>query len=158
MSIIGSTKPVYLRGIPAHVIREAKSIAARRGITLAVFVTDAIVRAIRQAHEHADEQVNGAASAGGADDIDDLSSDMRWYEQHRARLSRELAGQYAAIIDHSVVDHDADFDALARRVFTRHGLRNVFMPQVAAQARPVRVRSPRIEGARLSSPRATRAR
>jgi hypothetical protein len=155
MSITGTVKPVYLRGIPAHVVREAKSIAARRGITLAVFVTEAIVRAIRQ---HAEQVTQHEASDQVPDSADDLSSEMRWYERQRDTLAQNLAGEYAAIIGHEVVDHDADFDVLARRVFAQHGLRNVFMPLVGALPRPVRVRSPRVEAPRLQSARATRAR
>lgn len=41
------------------------------------------------------------------------------------------------------IDHDADFDALAMRVFDRVGVRPVFMPRVVAHREPVRVRSPR---------------
>jgi hypothetical protein len=155
------TKPIYLRGIPAQVVREAKALAARRGITLAGFVADAIVRAIEQQSraepampsEPAQTQVDDSASP-----TDDLSSEMRWFDQHRERIARERAGEYVAIIEHEIVDHDADFDALARRVFAKHGLRNVFMPLVTAQAKPLRVRSPRIEAARLRQARATRAR
>lgn len=159
-----SSKPVYLRGIPAHVVREAKAVAARRGITLAVFVTEAIVRAIRQSQEQAPREHAATLDTDSPDPLDldldlddkadDLSSEMRWFEQHRERLNRELSGEYAAIIEHEVVDHDADFDALARRVFAKHGLRNVFMPYVGTQVRPLRVRSPRMEAARLPSSRA----
>jgi hypothetical protein len=155
------TKPIYLRGIPAHVVREAKAIAARRGITLAGFVADAIVRAIEQQPTNGPAMPSEPVSAQAQDALavtDDLSSEMRWFEQHRERIARERAGEYVAIIEREIVDHDADFDALARRVFAKHGLRNVFMPLVAAQAKPLRVRSPRIEAARLRQARATRAR
>jgi hypothetical protein len=153
------TKPIYLRGIPAHVVREAKAIAARRGITLAGFVADAIVRAIeQQPNSERAAPSEPARTSVEAAPADDLSSEMRWFEQHRERIARERAGEYVAIIEREIVDHDADFDALARRVFAKHGLRNVFMPLVGAEAKPLRVRSPRIDAARLRSARATRAR
>lgn len=156
------TKPIYLRGIPAHVVREAKAIAARRGITLAGFVADAIVRAIEQQGAQESQPALPPQAAGARAEAhtpsDDLSDEMRWYEQHRERIARERAGEYVAIIEREIVDHDADFDALARRVFSRYGLRNVFMPLVTAQAKPLRVRSPRIEAARPRQARATRAR
>lgn len=156
------TKPIYLRGIPAHVVREAKAIAARRGITLAGFVADAIVRAIEQQGGQKSESAAPSEAAEAQvethESSDDLSSEMRWYDQHRERIARERAGEYVAIIEREIVDHDADFDALARRVFAKYGLRNVFMPLVAAQAKPLRVRSPRMEAARLRQARATRAR
>lgn len=163
MSVSSSTKPIYLRGIPGNVVREAKAIAARRGVTLASFVTDAIVRAIR----HYDEPVNAppavALAPNHADDApdatgDDLVQDMRWYEENRDRLAKELSGEYAAIVDQEVIDHDADFEALAKRAFARCGLRNVFMPLVGPVQRAPRVRSPRLDGARLQPSRATRSR
>ena len=153
------SKPIYLRGLPAQLVREAKAIAARRGITLASFVAEAIVRAIEQSGEREREQTTGAAPS---DDADELGSEMRWFEQNRERLAREYTGQYVAIIQHAVIDHDADFDALARRVFAHVGTRNVFMPQVNPKATPLRVRSPRLSGrhdATRSRPtRVTRAR
>lgn len=158
------TKPIYLRGIPAHVVREAKAIAARRGITLAGFVADAIVRAIEQQQRgepamRSERQESTSTSTSDAAHLtDDLSSEMRWFEQQRERIARDLAGEYVAIIEREVVDHDPDFEALATRVFSKHGLRNVFMPYVGVQPKPLRVRSPRIEAARMRPPRATRAR
>ena len=153
------TKPIYLRGIPAHVVREAKAIAARRGTTLAGFVADAIVRAIEQQQPSAGgEPAMHSERSEAAPLTDDLSSEIRWFEQQRERIARDLAGEYVAIIEHEVVDHDPDFEALAKRVFSKHGLRNVFMPHVDAQTKPLRVRSPRVEAARMRPPRATRAR
>ena len=152
------SKPIYLRGLPAQLVREAKAIAARRGITLASFVAEAIVRAIEQSGER--EAASGAPA--DTDESDELASEMQWFEQNRERLAREHTGQYVAIVQHAVIDHDADFDALARRVFGRIGTRNVFMPLVNPKATPLRVRSPRIAGrhdaTRARPTRVTRAR
>ena len=41
--------PVYLRGLPPELVREAKAIAARRGVTLASFVAESLARAISTA-------------------------------------------------------------------------------------------------------------
>jgi hypothetical protein len=125
-------KPIYLRGIPSDVVREAKAVAARRGVTLAGFVADAIARALR---EPAGNAVTGD---------DELGKDMRWYERNRERLTDEFTGgQYVAIVDARVIDHDADFEALAERVFAREGQRDVFMPRLGTEQTPLRVRSPR---------------
>lgn len=131
MAASTAKKPVYLRGIPSDVIREAKALAARRGITLAGFVADTLARALREPD-------------GQGDHDGDLSSEMRWFERNRERLSREFAGEYLAIIDAEVIDHDQDFDALAERVFAAHGARSVFMPRADKAAREVHVRSPRL--------------
>lgn len=154
----GGSKPIYLRGLPAQLVREAKAIAARRGITLASFVTEAIVRAIEQAGARVGVSEPEASNATPTEEADELASEMRWFEHHRERLSRELAGEYVAIVEHAVIDHDADFDALARRVFARIGTRNVFMPLVGPKSAPLRLRSPRLEATRSRPARATRAR
>jgi len=72
-----------------------------------------------------------------------LRDSMRWYEKNRSRLLRQHPGEYIAIVDRAVIDHDLDFEALARRVFARIGVRPVFMPRVQAGEGGARVRSPR---------------
>jgi Family of unknown function (DUF5678) len=132
MSSSAAKKPVYLRGLPSDVVREAKAAAAQRGVTLAGFVAETLARAVRQREPSAETTA-------------DLTSDMRWYEKNRERIAREHAGEYIAIIDRKLVDHDADFEALAERVFEREGSRNIFMPLVGAGAskRKLHVPSPR---------------
>jgi hypothetical protein len=134
MSSSAAKKPVYLRGLPSDVVREAKAAAAQRGVTLAGFVAETLARAVRQREPSAETTA-------------DLTSDMRWYEKNRERIAREHAGEYIAIIDRKLVDHDADFEALAERVFEREGSRNIFMPLVGADAggskRKLHVPSPR---------------
>jgi hypothetical protein len=124
-------KAVYLRGIPSDVIREAKAAAARRGVTLAGFVADTLARAVREPDPEAKQ-------------ADDLSDEMRWYERNRARIARRFHGEYVAIIDQRVIDHDLDFERLATRVFENNGTRNVFMPRVTAAGHVLHVRSPRV--------------
>jgi hypothetical protein len=131
-------KPVYLRGLPAELIREAKALAARRGVTLAALVVDSLTRTVRE---------EDAARGREASPPGDMTRSLRWFEAQRERLSRELGGQYAAVVDDAVIDHDADFDALAQRVFARLGARDVFMPLVPVSGErvpPQRVRSPRL--------------
>lgn len=122
-------KPVYLRGLPSDVVRDAKAAAAKRGVTLAGYVAEALSRAVRQRE-------------GASELADDLLPEMRWFERNRARLTREHDGEYVAILNQRVIDHDSSFEALAERVFAREGARNIFMPRVGS-AKPVRVRSPR---------------
>jgi hypothetical protein len=131
MSSSAIKKPVYLRGIPSDVVREAKAVAARRGISLAGFVADTLARAVLE---------QGSARERG----DDLSAEMRWFERQRERLAREYGGEYVAIVDNRVLDHDEDFEALAERVFAKEGVRNIFMPRLTAGERTVRARSPRL--------------
>jgi uncharacterized protein DUF5678 len=121
---------LYLRGMPTRVVREAKAAAARRGATLAALVSDTLARALEQGDD---------GRSGG--DIDD---GMRWYDENRARLLPRYRGQYVAIVDRAVLDHDRDFEALARRVFARIGVRPVFMPRVQAGEARAKLRSPRL--------------
>ena len=121
-------KALFLRGMPIELVREAKAVAARRGQTLTAVVAEALSRSL-------------GVQDGGAGD---LAPDMDWYAVEHPRLAGRYGGQYVAILDRAVVDHDRDFDALARRVFARYGPRNIFMPRVTEQvSAEARVRSPR---------------
>jgi hypothetical protein len=120
-------KALFLREMPTELIRGAKALAARRGQTLTAVVAEALAR-----------------SLGVVEEPSGLERDMEWYATQHARLVRRYRGEHIAIIDGAVVDHDADFDALARRVFAKHGHRSVFMPRVTeAIGAEARVRSPR---------------
>lgn len=117
--------------MPTRIVREAKAAAARRGTTLAAVVSDTLARALA-----ADGDPRERSD-------DDLRDSMQWYEKNRARLRRRHAGEYVAIVDGAVIDHDHDFEALATRVFARIGVRPVFMPRVQAGEARARIRSPR---------------
>jgi uncharacterized protein DUF5678 len=122
---------LYLRGMPIHLVREAKAAAARRGTTLAMLVADTLERGLRGSGE----------SSAPVDDA--LTSDMDWYAAQRSVLASRYGGQYIAIVGRKVIDHDRDFGALATRTFERLGTRSVFMPLVETAERRLRVRSPR---------------
>jgi len=122
---------LYLRGVPTRLVREAKAVAARRGSTLAALVSETLDRSLR-------EQEAPAEPAG-----DELRESMRWYERNRRDLLSRYRGEYVAVLNRAVVDHDDDFAALAARVFRRLGSRPVFMPRVQEEEARARVRSPR---------------
>ena len=128
------TTTLYLRGMPIDVVRDAKATAARRGCTLSTVVTGALERGL------ADDFQSPHATARPQDD---LALAMDWFESNRASLQRKLPGEYVAIIDGAVADHDPDFEQLASRVFARSGVRSVFMPRVEPAGRTIQVRSPR---------------
>ncbi len=130
-------KTLYLRALPESLVREAKATAARRGITLAALVAEALQEAVGT--------VDRRAKAGRA--AQGLAESMHWFEANRARLLRRYRDQYVAIDRNRVIDHDRDFAALARRVFARVGARPVFIPKVTAEERVVHVPSPRLAGA-----------
>lgn len=119
---------LYLRGVPTRLVRELKSQAARRGMTLTALAIAGL---------------SGAFGAESQDDLKPLEADMGWYEAHRRQLLRRYPGEYVAILNGRVLDHDSDFSALAGRVFAKVGVRPLFMPQCVAGDQVVHLRSPR---------------
>lgn len=122
---------LYLRKVPARLVREAKARAAREGSTLTALVTDAIANSL------------APRTAGEQPAEDELRDEMAWYEANRERLLEHYRDEYVAIVDREVADHDPDFEALATRVFDRLGVRPIFMPRVTTEPERARVRSPR---------------
>ncbi len=121
---------LYLRGLPTQLVREAKAAAARRGSTLAALVSDSLARSLG-------EDTPGEPSASG------LRESRDWFERNRRALLARHRGEYVAVIDREVVDHDREFSPLAERVFARHAGRPVFIPRVRERDEPARLRSPR---------------
>jgi hypothetical protein len=121
---------LYLRGIPRRLVREAKAEAARRGMTLTAFAREALARAL------------GRERAGEGEGEGGLRRDLAWFEANRARLLRRYRGQYVAIVNRRIVDHDRDFGALARRVFRRYGPRSIAIPLVTAEERVAEIPTP----------------
>jgi len=76
--------------------------------------------------------------------VQGLAESMRWFEANRERLLRRYRDQYVAVDRNQVIDHDRDFDVLARRIFAKLGTRPVFMPKVTVEERVVRIPSPRV--------------
>ena len=122
------SRTLYLRGVPEALWREAKVLAAQRGTTLTSVVIDALQKEVGES----------ALATVPAE----LRTDMEWYDANKKRLLRRHRGQYLAISDARVVDHDADFGALAQRVFEQLGRRPVFMPLCEDGEREVRLPSP----------------
>ncbi len=120
---------LYLRKIPAMLVRELTARAAHEGVSLTALVTDALTRAV------------GPESR---DELEPLEADMTWYEAHRRQLLRQYRDEYLAIVDRRVFDHDPDFSALAARVFAKVGVRPIFMPQCVETDQTVHLRSPRV--------------
>lgn len=121
---------LYLRGMPRALVREAKVAAAQRGVTLTRLVADALSSAL--------------GASGRAVEEPSLAVDIAWYEANRSRLLARYRGDYVAIADGEVMDHDSDFEALAERVFAKVGARAIFMPRVEAGERVRQLRSPRV--------------
>ena len=128
-----ATATMYLRGVRQRVVREAKALAAREGITLTALVQRALEKETRSARPVSSR-------------VAEIAGDIDWYEANKAALVDRFEGQCLAIIDREVVDHDHDAEALAARVAERFGSRSVYMPLCQRGPRTAVVRSPRIAG------------
>lgn len=127
---VRTSATLYLRGLPQALVREAKAVAARRGITLAALVVEALRQTL--------------PAEAPRPEPDDLAKSMRWFQANKRRLLGRYRGQYVAIHGGKVIDHDRDFHALAERVFRRLGTRPVLMPKVTEKERVVQLPSPSI--------------
>ncbi|MBI2892751.1 MAG: hypothetical protein HYY06_04315 [Deltaproteobacteria bacterium] len=129
-------KTLYVRGVPEPLLRRAKALAAHRGATLTSVVLEALESAVRAGDVPDDE---------APDDLPLLEDDMTWYEAHKPELLKRHRGEYVAVRSRRVIDHDRDFSALARRMFSRFGRGPVYMPRCQAGERIVRLPSPRVD-------------
>lgn len=127
------TATLYARGVPSELVRAAKATAARRGMTLTALVIESLRDAVR---------AEGSAERTSEPD---LRADQNWYAANRQDLEEHYPGQYVAIVDGEVVDHDPEFPPLARRVLARFGRRPVLMPRCVPDGRVVDLPSPRVQ-------------
>lgn len=75
-----------------------------------------------------------------------MEKEAEAFRRLHSQLLESIPGEYAAIYQGQLVDHDPDFLALLPRVEERYAGQPVLIRQVLAEAEPViRVRSPRIE-------------
>ncbi|MBV9103981.1 MAG: hypothetical protein JO060_10335 [Candidatus Eremiobacteraeota bacterium] len=127
-----------LRGFPRQLARAAKKAAAQREMTLTQFIAEAVQSALLR---------ESPAMARPPTVPQDLADDVAWYNEHRSDLladPRLRRGTNLAIVGAKMVDHDADLDALMKRLRARFGERSVFVPKLAPPAgTPARFRSPR---------------
>lgn len=131
--LVEPQRTLYVRKVPDALLRRAKALAARRGETL----TQLVLRALEEEVSGAEPEAAGGPAHAG------LEADMAWYEAHLDELLPRYQGEYVAVVDGEVVDHDRDFDPLARRVFERYCARSVYLPKCLPGERRVRLRSPR---------------
>jgi plasmid stability protein len=135
---------LYLRSLPEDLVREAKAAAARRGLTLTAFVREALARAVGIETPAAPAREAPRQTPPREVRPEGLEADMAWYESRRRSLVRRYRGEYLAIVNRRVADHDREFDRLARRMFRRFGVRPIYMPKCEGEERVVTVASPRV--------------
>ncbi len=126
------TATLYLRGIPRKLVWEAKSEAARRGMSLTAFAREALAKALRTRIGHTKEP----------EGIEGIRPDLDWFQANRKRLLRRYRNHYVAIVNRKVVDHDSEFGPLTGRVFAKYGMRSIAIPKVTPEERIVEVPTP----------------
>ena len=75
-----------------------------------------------------------------------IRSEMEKFDAQKSALLAQYAGQYVAMHQGNVIDHDLDLRALHLRVFEKLGHKPVLLKQVTAEPeRELVFRSPRFE-------------
>jgi predicted transcriptional regulator len=105
--------------LPATLVEELSQAASTRHTDLTAVLTQAIEHYLREQAQHAIER------------------EQREYAAQHSQLVAQYKGEYIAMYDGEVVDHDADRAALGRRVRARYGRAPVLITPVLAQPRQV---------------------
>jgi hypothetical protein len=76
--------------------------------------------------------------------LDAFKKAQAFFQEHRESLLTEYEGKYIAIIDNRVIDVDADFSALADRVYAQYGYGAIYMPRVTREQEMFSIPTPRL--------------
>ena len=68
----------------------------------------------------------------------------RYFQENKTQILEKYKGDFIAILDNAVVDHDKDFSELAKRVYEKFGYQTTYMPFVESEQRVLRIPSPRV--------------
>lgn len=75
----------------------------------------------------------------------------RYFQENKAQILEKYKGDFIAIIENAVVDHDKEFPALAKRVYEKFGYQTTYMPFVESEPRVLRIPSPRVGKPRVNA-------
>lgn len=68
----------------------------------------------------------------------------KYFQENKTQILEKYRGNFIAILDNSVVDHDREFSELAKRVYEKFGYQTIYMPFVEAQPSVLSIPSPRV--------------
>lgn len=68
----------------------------------------------------------------------------RYFQEHKAQILEKYSGNFVAILDEAVVDHDKNFSELAKRIYEKFGYQTIYMPFVESKPSVLRIPSPRV--------------
>jgi hypothetical protein len=77
----------------------------------------------------------------------------RYFQENKVQILEKYKGNFVAILDDTVVDHDRNFSALARRVYGKFGYQAIYMPFVESEPVVLRIPSPRVREQRVDAVR-----
>ena len=82
----------------------------------------------------------------GSQPMDDtkFQEARKYFQENRPEILGKYRGLFVAVLDNSVVDHDKDFSALAKRVYEKFGYQAIYMPFVQSEPAVLRIPSPRV--------------
>lgn len=82
-----------------------------------------------------------------------LQEARRYFQENKAQILEQYSGNFIAIVDNSVVDHDKEFSELAKRVYEKFGYQTTYMPFVEREPGVLRIPSPRVGKQRVDARR-----
>lgn len=131
--------------LPEPLYRRARALARERRRSLDFIIIDALGHALSAESGFVDEPTDSPFSSEG-EAGKRLKAETAAYMAMHSRLMRDYAGQYVAVFNGQLVDHDADETALLRRIETSFPDDVVLLKRVAPIPEPeIRIRSPRLE-------------
>ncbi|TAK08965.1 hypothetical protein EPO44_01880 [bacterium] len=80
-----------------------------------------------------------------------LQEAKRYFQENKAQILEKYRGNFIAILDNSVVDHDKEFSELAKRVYDKFGYQMIYMPFVESEPSVLRIPSPRVGKQRVDA-------
>lgn len=77
----------------------------------------------------------------------------RYFRENRTQILEKYRGNFIAILDNEIVDHDRNFSELAKRVYEKFGYQAIYMPFVQSEPAVLRIPSPRVRKQRVDAVR-----
>jgi len=68
----------------------------------------------------------------------------KYFQENRTQILEKYTGNFIAILDNAVVDHDRNFSELAKRIYEKFGYQTIYMPFVESKPSVLRIPSPRV--------------
>ena len=77
-------------------------------------------------------------------DYEKFQEAKKYFQENRTQILEKYTGNFIAILDNAVVDHDRKFSELAKRIYEKFGYQTIYMPFVESEQRVLRIPSPRV--------------